>query len=130
MRLLLDTHTILWLLNSEDKLSPRVIDAVSNAKEVYWSTASLWELGIKSGLSKQRNIYLPPNWEETIPMHLETNRMHQLAISPKHCAQVAKLPHIHRDPFDRMLIAKAQCEDLALVSCDDIFKKYDVSLIW
>lgn len=130
MRLLLDTHTILWLLDCEDKLSDRVIQAVSDAQEVYWSVASLWELGIKSALSKRTNLYLPPNWEETIPLLLESNRMHQLTIAPKHCARVAKLPHIHGDPFDRMLIAKAQCEDLVLVSRDSVFRHYDIRTLW
>lgn len=130
MRLLIDTHVILWLLDAEDKLSDRVVQAISEAKDVYWSVASLWELGIKAGLNKSRNLYLPPNWEETIPRLLESNRMHQLPITPKHCARIAQLPHIHGDPFDRMLIAKAQCDDFILVSRDRIFQQYDVRLLW
>ena len=130
MRLLLDTHTIIWALSGDPRLSEKAQFAIIEADEVYWSIVSLWELAIKHSLPKRSNLRLAPDWEKGIPKRLEQNQIKQIDIATIHCAQIAKLPHIHGDPFDRMLIAKAQCDDLILLSRDNVFTKYDVKLIW
>ncbi|MEA5570501.1 type II toxin-antitoxin system VapC family toxin [Calothrix sp. UHCC 0171] len=128
MRLLLDTQCWLWWFAQPEKLSENVIEQIADeTNEVWLSVASVWEMGIKVSIGK-----LP--LREPINDYVST-RMNQLGarsleITASHALRVAVLPLHHRDPFDRMLIAQAQVEDMTLVSADLMFKQYEVSLLW
>jgi len=128
VRLLLDTQCWLWWFSQPEKLNENAIEKIADeTNEIWFSVASVWEMGIKVSIGK---LPLP----ETINDYVST-RMTQLAarsleINASHALQVATLPLHHRDPFDRMLVAQAQIEDMILVSADSIFNQYEVTLLW
>jgi PIN domain nuclease of toxin-antitoxin system len=128
MRALLDTHTLLWCFNDSPSLSAkarRLIEDGSN--EILVSAVSAWEIATKVRLGKL------PTGEELIgdlDRYLDQLGFDALAISMQHAARAGRLPGEHRDPFDRMLIAQAQVEDLGIVSNDRIFDVYHVKRIW
>lgn len=97
------------------------------ANEIWFSVASIWEIGIKVSIGK---LPLP----EPIAPYVSTRMAHlgarSLDITATHALQIAALPLYHRDPFDRMLIAQAQVEKMTLVSADSMFNQYDVLLLW
>lgn len=126
MRYLLDTHIFLWWLLDQPKLSEamkRVIAAPEN--NIYVSAASAWEMIIKSAVGK---LSLPPSPEEFIRNQLRINRMFPLPISIEHALTIARLPMIHKDPFDRMLIAQTMYEGLVLITDDPVIKTYQVNV--
>ena len=128
MRLLADTHILLWAVGAPERLSDAAREALSTADhEVAIGTASLWEIAIK--VSRGR-LDLAADWQAAI----ERGRKHMgarwLAIEPAHCGRVATLPWHHRDPFDRMLIAQALCENMILISKDSVFAEYPVKVLW
>ncbi|MBE2287747.1 MAG: type II toxin-antitoxin system VapC family toxin [Prosthecobacter sp.] len=128
MRLLLDTHTLLWFLREPHLLPPRLLEALtSEQNEAYVSIASLWEIAIKASLNK---LNLPRPYEELFPHAVTDSGLHLLPIRPAHIAGICLLPHHHRDPFDRLLIAQAMTENMTLASCDSHFAAYGVPLIW
>ena len=128
MRLLLDTHALVWALAEPDRLSSRARAAVSNpASVVYVSMASAWELAILQGLDRVR---LGAPLEAIFTEGLAALRIRLLPIQLPHVTAVAALPRHHRDPFDRLLLATALTEKLALVSCDRAFEQYDVTVVW
>lgn len=123
MRLLLDTHVLLWWLADDDKLSATARDAIGDAAtQIYVSAASAWELAIKASLGK---LTAPDDLTE----QLTANSFTPLDISVIHALAVRHLPTHHRDPFDRLLVAQAQAEGLTLVTADKRMKPYDVSLL-
>ena len=125
MRLLLDTHALLWTLATPDKLPPAVRRAIQAAEnEVHASLASVWEISIK--VSIRRLAVNVESLEET----LAASGIQPLGISLQHTVRVSTLPLHHRDPFDRMLVAQAMCESMILVSRDRELSKYDVKLFW
>ena len=116
MTLLLDTHTLLWFLTNDPKLSPRARGAIEDvANETHVSAASLWEVAIKSALGK---LTLPASYADIFPRQLETNGFALLPITPTHCATLLTLPFHHRYPLDRLLLAQAKTEGLTLVTDD------------
>jgi len=122
-RVLLDTNVLLWWLGGNPALGRGTRKTVADAEtEVFVSAASLWEISIKLELGK---LKAPRNMEREV----EREGFSKLAITLSHGQHAGSLPTIHRDPFDRMLIAQAQLEDLELVSADPIFAKYSVRLI-
>jgi len=127
MKLLLDTHAFLWFIGGDQRLSPGarvLIEDVSN--DAYLSVASLWEWRSKSVLADD-------NWhnlETFIPHQLSLNRIGLLDITMSHTAKVATLPFHHRDPFDRLLVAQAQVEQMPLVSSDPAFDAYGITRLW
>lgn len=131
MRLLLDTHTFLWFINGDPQLSTTAQALIQDAAHIsYVSTASLWEMAIKLSLGKL-TLSLP--FAPFIPTQLQRNGFVELSISAQHAAQVAVLPFPradHRDPFDRLLIAQAMVEHMAIVSRDAKFDAYAVTRIW
>ena len=128
MRLLLDTHALLWAVGAPDRLSERVRAALlADDHQVRVSIASLWEIAIKVSL---RRLELSPDWRGSIDDGRARMGARWLAVESSHCGQVAQLPWHHRDPFDRMLIAQAMCEDLTLVSRDRILADYAVRVLW
>ncbi|USX21880.1 type II toxin-antitoxin system VapC family toxin [Oxalobacteraceae bacterium OTU3REALA1] len=118
MRILLDTHIYLWWLQDHPKLSKTARDRIISASEVYVSSASIWEATIKTGIGK-----LEVDVQQLVT-EIENSGFKELGISAKHAAAVAPLPDIHRDPFDRILIAQALCEPLRLLTADAILSGY------
>ncbi|MDQ1248208.1 MAG: hypothetical protein QG597_2580 [Actinomycetota bacterium] len=122
MRLLLDTHALLWWL-ADSGLDPITARAVSDPRnDVFVSAASVWEIAIKRSLGK---LSAPDNLEEAIA----GNGFEPLPISLAHATKAGELPQHHQDPFDRMLIAQAQLENLTTVTRDARFRLYDVPLL-
>ncbi|MCE2959406.1 MAG: type II toxin-antitoxin system VapC family toxin [Akkermansiaceae bacterium] len=129
MRLLLDTHTILWYIFGDSRLSSRARDAILTTDEVYWSMVSIWEIGIKQSLGKP-GFELPADWARFLPEQMSLQGFSHLPIDSSHCEAVSKLHWYHRDPFDRLLIATAKIENLTIVSRDTSFQKYPIDQIW
>jgi len=128
MRLLLDTNALLWFVMESPHLTETgrtVIADPGNRKVV--SLASLWEIAIKYSLGKL-DLKMPLN--QFIPTHLPPGKVQLLQIEVAHLLTVTSLPHYHRDPFDRLLIAQALTENIPLVSNDDRFDPYGVERIW
>ncbi len=129
MKLLLDTHVLLWILTESSKLSLPVIRSYQDPDNtVYVSAASFWEIGIKISLGKLS--FHKTDWTAAIKEELGRNGIRWLAIEPAHCAQVSTLPFHHRDPFDRLLVAQALCEEMALATADTALATYGVKIIW
>jgi PIN domain nuclease of toxin-antitoxin system len=128
MKYLLDTHAFLWAISAPASLSVtarREIEDLQN--EMIVSTASLWEMAIKLGVGK---LQLSSDYETFIPQHLAQLNASVLAASTIHYATVAKLPHHHRDPFDRLIIAQSLVEQIPIISVDDKFDAYTNRSIW
>ncbi len=128
MKLLLDTHVFLWFIGGDKRLSPSaqvLIEDVSN--DAYLSVASLWEMAIKISLGR---LQLAQPFETFIPHQLSLNRIGLLGITMSHTARVAALPFHHRDPFDRLLVAQAQVEQMPLMSSDPAFDAYGITRLW
>lgn len=123
MRLLLDTHTVVWAITEPERVAPEALGLIeSSENEVFVSVVSPWELAIK--LSRRR-IELPQVFYET----LRDGQFSLLPVTIRHTEAIVALPHHHRDPFDRMLIAQAQVEGLTLVTSDREIRRYPVSLL-
>ncbi|MFB2773533.1 type II toxin-antitoxin system VapC family toxin [Pelatocladus sp. BLCC-F211] len=129
MKLLLDTQCWLWWFAQPERLSEETIAHITDETNDLWlSVASIWEIGIKVAIGK---LPLPEPVDSYISSRMKQLDVRSLEITAPHALQAAALPLYHRDPFDRMLIAQAQSEDMTLVSADSIFKKYsDVSILW
>jgi len=128
MRLLLDTHTFLWWIDDAPELSAKARSTIRNgANECFLSVASCWEMAIEASLGK---LALSQPVERFIPEQLAANGFRLLEVDFRHCARVENLPFHHRDPFDRLLVAQAASEKLALVSADAILSKYGIKRIW
>jgi PIN domain nuclease of toxin-antitoxin system len=122
MRLLLDTHVLLWVLSGE-RLSKEARRAIIDPRNaVTMSAASIWEMSIKAELGR---LELPDGWFE----EAERQSIGVLSITAAHALAVRQLPSLHRDPFDRMLVAQAQVEGLVLVTRDEQIKQYDGSVL-
>lgn len=122
-RLLLDTCVLLWALSDDSRLSSntrRLIEEPINM--VFVSIASAWEIAIKRALGK---LDAPDNLGEV----LAKAKLNILPVTMAHTESVTLLPSIHRDPFDRMLVAQAQAEELTLVTSDPKIKKYEVQIM-
>ncbi len=127
MRLLLDTHTFLWFVNDNSKLSDRLKDLIEDTNNViYLSVANLWEMSIKFNLGK---LTLDPNYEEFLDREVTTSSIQLLNIELEHLRINATLPFHHRDPFDRLIIAQSIAENIPIVTLDSAFNKYSVTLI-
>lgn len=118
MRLLLDTHVYLWWLQDHPKLSRAGRSKIVAASEVYISSASIWEASIKASIGK-----LDVDMTELVAAIAASGFM-ELPITARHAAMVMQLPDIHRDPFDRILIAQAMCEPLGFLTMDHSLAGY------
>lgn len=128
MKILIDTHALLWFLTDNASLSKKAKEVYLNTEnKLYFSVISLWELSIKVSLGK---LKLKKNWFPDFLKQLEDNSILWLAITPEHCHQVSTLPFHHRDPFDRMLVCQAMVEKTKILTCDPHMKDYDVECIW
>ena len=123
MQLLLDTHTLIWWLAKNDTLKDEANRAIANPDNlVFVSAASAWEIAIKKSLGKLK----APN---DLAEQIEKQRFTPLVININHALTVEKLPSHHQDPFDRILIAQAICEQLTIITRDLKFDNYDVTII-
>lgn len=125
MNVLLDTHVLLWALYDSSRLSLAAKETIASSPCVV-SIASLWELSIKHSL---RKLELKQSVVEIADI-CSKNHIVLLGIKPEHCHRTGELPFIHRDPFDRLLVAQALEEDLALVSKDQYASQYGVRTVW
>lgn len=127
MRVLLDTHVWLWMLAAPERLSKKgrsIVIAADN--ELVLSAASTWEIAIKFALGKLR---LPETPQAYVPRLMARTGVTPLPVHARHTLQVATLPAHHRDPFDRLLVAQAQLEDLPILTADTSFRPYDVKTV-
>ena len=123
MKLLLDTHILLWWLNNSSELSVRAKGLVADpSSTVFLSAVAIWEIRIKESLGKLR---LPKTFEKV----LAGEAFEELPITIEHAHLAGRLPVYHRDPFDRMLIAQALCENLTTLTHDRIFTRYGGSVV-
>lgn len=129
MRLLFDTHALLWLLRGDERLPGRVRETVLSADELSFSTVTLWEIGLKLSRSGF-DFEMFTNWQTVIPAKCELFGVRHLGIEASHCRAIQDLPFHHKDPFDRMLIAQARVEGLAILTRDPQFREYEVEVIW
>lgn len=127
MKILLDTHIFLWMFLTPSRISANVESLLKDANnEIFLSSASSWEISIKYGIGK---LKLPDPPEIYVPERMKRANFKSLEITHQHALAVADLPQIHKDPFDRLLIAQANIENFTLLSADSIFGKYTVKLI-
>jgi PIN domain nuclease of toxin-antitoxin system len=127
MKILVDTQCWLWMAASPERLSADARALVETTEhELFLSAASAWEIAIKHALGKLR---LPEPPASYVPTRIDALRMLRLPIEHGHALRVATLPAHHRDPFDRMLIAQAQEEDLPILTADPVFREYDITVI-
>jgi PIN domain nuclease of toxin-antitoxin system len=126
MKVLIDTHVLLWGLQDEPKLSDRVRTLLPKA-EVWISVASLWEIIAKVQVGK---LKLPTPVRDYLTLKLRENGVSVLPLTFDHVRRLEELPLHHRDPFDRILIAQSLEENLPLITADALFKNYAVRLIW
>lgn len=128
MRLLLDTHAFLWWFEGSNRLSHIARRAILNAgNDKLVSAATAWEIATKYRLGKL------PDADElalNIPAHIANQGFEELPVTVEDGARAGALPELHRDPFDRMLIAQAIRNDLTLVSRDGLFDRYGVQRLW
>lgn len=118
MRLLLDTHLVIWSLAYPDKLSSEARSLIGDADEIYVSAASIWEMSLKASLGK-----LEIDIEKTMNELLELG-VTELPVSWRHMQQVKRIPRLHRDPFDHILVAQAIVEPLILLTHDQVLSQY------
>ena len=127
MRFLLDTHIFLWLNNEPAKLSPALhLICDDPANELFISLVSLWEIQIKQQLGK---LKFDVPWQQMLEIQQKDNGLVLLPIKLHHIATLEDLPLIHRDPFDRLLIAQAIQEEMTILSADTVFCNYPITLI-
>lgn len=121
MKLLLDTHLLLWAAMQPDRLSSTAIELMNHpGNELLFSAASLWEIAIKSGLGRA-DFQMEPR---VLRRGLLDNGYDELVITSEHAVAVDTLPPIHKDPFDRILVAQAQVEGITLLTSDPWVAKY------
>ncbi len=124
MRLLLDTHIILWVVANDARLSDKARKLLQIPREdVFYSVASLWEIGIKHGYGRLEFSPL------VISDAMNRSGFVRLPIKDDHIERLLTLPHHHRDPFDRMLVAQADSEPLKLVTSDSRLEAYGTAIL-
>ncbi len=125
MKYLLDTHAILWYAQGNRELSETALSVIET-KECFYSIASLWEIAIKQKLGKLDSSLTSLELDD----FCHRFGLIPLSITPFHVEKTKSLDFIHRDPFDRLLIAQALTENLTIITCDGIIPQYDVRTIW
>jgi PIN domain nuclease of toxin-antitoxin system len=130
VRLILDTCTFLWLATAERRLSEIARKLIVDASnEVFFSVASAWEISVKHGIGKLR-LPLGMNPEQFVPEARRRHRLESLPIQETDTFQLVRLPSLHDDPFDRMLVCQAIANQMAIVTPDELIAQYPVSVKW
>lgn len=128
MRALLGTPVFLWWIANDPRLSTRVHDIIRDSdNELYFSASSGWEIATKAKLGK---LYLPDHLEQFVAEQLLENNFKVLPIQLSHTLHVYMLPLLHRDPFDRILVAQSQVENLIVLTADSLITQYAVDTLW
>ncbi|HZB88054.1 MAG TPA: type II toxin-antitoxin system VapC family toxin [Terracidiphilus sp.] len=123
MRLLLDTHILIWLMEDNPRLSVRARDELAGAREILVSSASLWEIAIKVRVGKL-NVDM-----ERLIARMDLAGAVELTVTHAHALATMRLPMLHRDPFDRLLVAQAQAETMRLLTADPRLTAYSELVI-
>ena len=127
MNLLLDTHTLIWLLEGDENLSPNALSAIQNPENTcFVSSASLWEMAIKVSINK---LSMNVSYHE-LPRLIWENGIEILPTEFEHFLKVSNLPFHHKDPFDRLIISQALIEQMDIVGKDEHFAAYGLNPIW
>jgi PIN domain nuclease of toxin-antitoxin system len=127
VKVLLDTHCFLWMQASPEKLSESARSIVEDlGNELVLSAASSWEIAVKFALGK---LPLPMPPDEYVPARMASSGALGLPVEHVHALQVARLPHHHRDPFDRLLVAQAMVEGMPILTADPQLGAYDVEIL-
>lgn len=122
MRLLLDTHVVLWWLGDFPELSEEIKDLLDTEPDAYMSAVSPWETAVKQSLGKLQG-------PEDLPERMRDSQFASLPVTAEHGVRAGRLPNHHRDPFDRLLIAQAQAEGMTLMTRDKWIPQYDVQVL-
>ena len=131
MNYLLDTHVFLWACFEPSKLSNKVVEIIENPKNIlFLSSASIWEISIKMGIGKLKIISNDIDFKLFIEKSIQNLDLKELPVKKEHIFELHKLPYIHKDPFDRILIAQAISEGLILITNDSFIQSYEVNYIW
>jgi PIN domain nuclease of toxin-antitoxin system len=128
VRLLLDTHTFLWFIGGDAALSPharQLIEDRTNARLL--SIASLWEMAIKVSLDR---LTVPLPFTDLVAEHVYGNAIEIFEMAPRHLDVLTTLPFYHKDPFNRLIIAQGQAEDIPIPSRDPAFDEYAIRRLW
>ncbi|MBA3920712.1 MAG: type II toxin-antitoxin system VapC family toxin [Nostocaceae cyanobacterium] len=125
MRALLDTHAFIWWVTDDSRLSSTAGRIIAGGNTLFLSAASAWEIVIKVRLGK---LDLPEPPETYIPSRLAINRF-EIPIQMVHALQVINLPDLHRDPFDRIIIAQSQFEKLPIITVDSLITRYPIDVM-
>ncbi|MBJ7330207.1 MAG: type II toxin-antitoxin system VapC family toxin [Solirubrobacteraceae bacterium] len=120
---MLDTHTVLWLLAGDERIEGVRSRIERERGPVIVSAVSIWEAAIKRALGK---LQVP----EDLPEQLDSFAFERLPVTDAHAWGVRELPPVHGDPFDRLLVAQAVCEEATIVSADEVFEQYGVERLW
>lgn len=127
MKLILDTQAWLWWVSGNERLGVRARALIASRKnEPLLSAASAWEIAIKHRLGR---LPLPQEPDPFVPSRLSKDGIGSLPIDVRHALRVSSLPDVHKDPFDRLLIAQAQVEDLPILTSDPVIGRYEVTVI-
>jgi PIN domain nuclease of toxin-antitoxin system len=127
-RYLLDTHTFLWFVDNDPKLSAKAPGEIRNPNnEIFLSLISVWEIVIKVSIGKL-SFSMP--FESSLMFQLNTNGIQLLDLKLEHLTEALNLPLHHREPFDRLLIAQAISENLDFITVDSLFKPYPINIVW
>lgn len=128
MKYLIDTHTLLWIVTNDPKLSAKAKDLyLDSENEIFISMASIWELSIKSSLGK---ISLEQPLDEFVNEHVKGNDIRILKIELPHVLRIENLPFYHRDPFDRLIISQSIEDNIPIIGSDKTFDSYPIKRIW
>ena len=128
MNLLLDTCTFLWIITGDAAIGPRVRAAISApGAEIYLSAASAWEIALKN---ESGRLPLPAAPSEFVPLMRQRYGIEPLPIDEESSLHIAKLPVLHRDPFDRMLVSQAIVHGLTIVTPDPLIGQYPARTLW
>ena len=128
VRALLDTHAYLWFLAGDERLSLRGRRLIGDPDaDLIFSVASLWEIAIKHSIGK---LPLTRPFADLFPARLERDDVRLLPVEPAHLARLVELPHHHRDPFDRLIVAQALVEGVPVLTRDAAFPAYGAEVIW
>ena len=128
MKALLDTYTFLWWNLDDPQLSDKVRDFIGDGRnEIYLSAASAWEIAIKAAKGR---LTLPEDPDQYVANRMRQHHFSALPVEISHALHVYNLPQLHVDPFDRLLIAQSQMEDMPLLTADSVISSYPVKVIW
>lgn len=128
MKYLIDTQVFIWLNTDINRLTRKFVTlSQSGQNEFYLSMASVWEMQIKQQLGK---LSLPTTVEQLVKHNQAMSNLNLLNIDLKHIGALESLPDVHKDPFDRLIIAQSLCESMTLISADQMFQYYPVQVEW